>query len=278
VTKGQLLWISLCLGLLAGLFFFGNTVEKKEIGPLEKVVSTDTGEDFSFTDYNLLHKKSLFPDQLSVIDGLEKKLASSKVDSEKLDFLEKLATSWEKYGKFALASEYWSQISAISNSAGDWNRTGRKYFTALKSGEDTSITNYLTDKTYTSLEKATELDNETVRYKVDLAESKIELSPNAMEGVLILLDVEKEAPDDLRTNLLLGRMGIVSGQFDKAKIRLERVLKKAPENTEALYYLAGAYSGLGDNKKAIEILNKTRALIDNPSFRKEIDAYIKTLK
>lgn len=278
MAKGQILWATICLAFLAGLFFFARTTENKTVSTISHNVTTDSGESFSFQTYNTQNKKSLFPDQLSKIITLEEDLADSGNEKERLKYLENLATSWENYGKFALASEYWAQISVISNDARDWNRTGRKYFTALKSGEDTSIVNYLTEKTYSSLEKATEIDSETIRYKVDLAESKIELSPNAMEGVLILLDVEKEAPNDLRTNLLLGRMGIVSGQFEKAKVRLERVLKESPENTEAMYYLAGAYNGLGDNKKAIEILNKTKAIIKNPEFRKEIDAYIKTLK
>ena len=278
MTKGQFLWASICAALLGVLFFFGRTTKHNSKTVITSTVTSDSGESFSFEQYNIQNKKSIFPDQLSAIDALEKKLRNSETDSDRLNNIEKLATSWEKYGKFALASEYWTQLAMISKDAKDWNRSGRKYFTALKSGEDTSITNYLTEQTYSSLEKATELDTVTLRYQVDLAESKIELSPNAMEGVLILLDVEKKDPDDIRTNLLLGRMGIVSGQFEKAKGRLEKVLETYPENTEALYYLAGAYEGLGDKKKAIEILNKTKTLIDSPAFGKEIDDYIKTLK
>lgn len=278
MTRGQILWITICTGLLAAVFFFGRTTESKTSEPIVPITEEISDTTFSFISYNLRQKKSLFPEQLSVIDGLEKTLSASKEKEDKLNSLEELASSWEKYGKFALASEYWAQISALTDSAKDWNRTGRKYFTAFSSQEDTSITNYLREKTYASLEKATVLDPKTVRYKVDLAESRIEMSPNAMDGVLLLLEIEKEAPDDIRTNLLLGRMGIVSAQFDKARDRLEHVLRLDPENTEAMYYLAGAYNGLGNKTKAIEILNKTKTLIKNPEFGREIDEYIQTLK
>ncbi len=78
--------------------------------------------------------------------------------------------------------------------------------------------------------------------------------------------------------LLLGRMSIQSGQFDKAIGRFETVLQQDPENKEALYFLAQAWEGKGDKKKAIELLEKCKKLVNHPGFSKEIDQHLNSLK
>ena len=74
-------------------------------------------------------------------------------------------------------------------------------------------------------------------------------------------------------------MSIQSGQFDKAVGRFETILKLEPDNKEALYYLATAYEGKGDKKKAIELLEKLKQQVtDNKEFSKEIEQHINSLK
>jgi thioredoxin-like negative regulator of GroEL len=73
-------------------------------------------------------------------------------------------------------------------------------------------------------------------------------------------------------------MSIQSGQFDKAVGRFEVILKQEPENKEALYLLAQAYDGKGDKKKAVELLEKCKKLVNDPEFSKEIDEKINSLK
>ncbi|HQV01759.1 MAG TPA: tetratricopeptide repeat protein, partial [Bacteroidia bacterium] len=88
----------------------------------------------------------------------------------------------------------------------------------------------------------------------------------------------KTDSNNISANIILGKLAIQSGQFDKAIKRLELVLSLKPDNTEALYFLAEAYKGSGNKQKAISLFEQCKALVNNPEFTKEIDNYITTFK
>jgi cytochrome c-type biogenesis protein CcmH/NrfG len=111
-----------------------------------------------------------------------------------------------------------------------------------------------------------------------LAASFIEGTGETMQGVQMLLSITREKPDNVPANLMLGRLAIQSGQFDKAVQRFETVLKSEPENTEALYFLAEAYKGKGNKQKAIELFEKCKKIVNNPEFNRDIDQYINSFK
>jgi cytochrome c-type biogenesis protein CcmH/NrfG len=111
-----------------------------------------------------------------------------------------------------------------------------------------------------------------------LAASYIEGTGETMQGVQLLLGVTREKPNNIQANLMLGRLSIQSGQFDKALGRFETVLKQEPENTEALYFLAETYKGKGNKEKAIELFEKCKKVVNKPQFSKDIDAYVNSFK
>ena len=99
-----------------------------------------------------------------------------------------------------------------------------------------------------------------------------------MAGVTILLDVIKKDPDNIRAGLTLGRLSLVSGQFEKAIQRLDHILKLEPDNTEALLYLAGVYEQTNQKQKAIQYYERCRDLSENPETSQKIDIYLQKLK
>jgi cytochrome c-type biogenesis protein CcmH/NrfG len=128
------------------------------------------------------------------------------------------------------------------------------------------------------LEKAVALNGNNEEAKLAMASAYIQGTPEPMKGVQMLLAITREKPEDVPANLLLGRMSIQSGQFDKAVKRFETVVKVEPENKEALYFLAQAYEGMGNKPKAIELLERCKKVVNNPEFTKDIDAHINSLK
>jgi cytochrome c-type biogenesis protein CcmH/NrfG len=92
----------------------------------------------------------------------------------------------------------------------------------------------------------------------------IEGTGEPMKGVQMLRAITREKPDDVPANMLLGRMSIQSGQFDKAIGRFETVLKKEPENKEALYFMAQAYEGKGDKKESYRAAGKMQEGSEQP--------------
>ena len=78
--------------------------------------------------------------------------------------------------------------------------------------------------------------------------------------------------------MILGKLAIQSGQFDKAERRLAMVVSRQPDNTEAMYFLAEAYKGLGQKEKAVEWFEQCKKLVNNPDFSAEIDRYMQSMK
>ena len=119
-------------------------------------------------------------------------------------------------------------------------------------------------------------DNDTT--KLALASAYIEGTGAPMSGVSILREMVARDPANIPANLMLGRLSIQSGQYDKAVARLEHVLELEPRNREALYFLAEAYKGKGDKEKAIQTLRELEGIVNSPDFTKDIEAYINSFK
>jgi predicted Zn-dependent protease len=97
-----------------------------------------------------------------------------------------------------------------------------------------------------------------------------------MKGVVRLREVVNTNPKHEMATLMLGKLAITSGQFDKAKERLSGLIENYPKNPEGYYYLAIAEKSLGNNEKAKELLQKCKSMVKDPEFGKEIDNFLKT--
>jgi cytochrome c-type biogenesis protein CcmH/NrfG len=135
----------------------------------------------------------------------------------------------------------------------------------------------LYDQSLTSYQNAINIDPENLELKVKLGSAIVDRSPQPMQGISLLLEVIQKDSMHINANLALGKFGIISKQYDKAVIRLEKVLSLQPENTEALFLVAEAYSNLGDKEKAVSLLKKCKDLVENEDLKKEIEAYLQQL-
>ena len=58
----------------------------------------------------------------------------------------------------------------------------------------------------------------------------------------------------------------------------KKVLQTAPQNTEALYFMAITEAQLGHKEEAIRLFDMCKLLVNNKDFNKEIDDIVKSLK
>ena len=71
-----------------------------------------------------------------------------------------------------------------------------------------------------------------------------------MKGILMLLELNKQYPDNVGVLLQLGRLALGTNQLEKAVERLRTLLEIQPDNKEAHCLLAEAYSKMGQSQKA----------------------------
>ncbi|MCD6012356.1 MAG: hypothetical protein K0Q79_2218 [Flavipsychrobacter sp.] len=209
---------------------------------------------------------------------IESELTAIRDSSRMAVVFERLSKVWERQKKYHVAAFYNAKGAKLENSEKKLTFAGQFYLQLMENEPSPSVQMWDAGEAISCLEQSLKINPNNEEAKLALATVYVEGTSETMKGVQMLLAITREKPDDIPANLLLGRMSIQSGQFDKAIGRFETVLKKEPENKEALYFLAQAYEGKGDKKKAIELLEKCKQVVNNPEFSKDIDQHINSLK
>jgi len=99
-----------------------------------------------------------------------------------------------------------------------------------------------------------------------------------MQGIMMLRDLLKEEPENVKIHLVLGMFSIQSGQYEKAIERFKTALELDPNQAEAYLYLSEVYEKEGKADLAIENLNKYKDLIDDSAVISQVDEILIKLK
>ncbi len=274
MQKGQ---IALGVGtiiLALALYFGGKTVVKKE-----QTATVSTGS-FSFEQYEQQQTAKLLPaekSQLAAITDAMKAVKPADTATFKKLYLQ-TSDFWKNLNNPALGAYYFYQFAKIEGTKAAMENAGDVLVSAYKSTEDSVILNNLITFALRSYEDAVLKDGNDVDLKIKLADAYVQGSQEPMKGIGILRQLSDSLPDNVPVLLALGRLSIQSGQYDKAKERLQKILQLEPQNTEALYFLAITEAQLGHDDEAIRLFEMCKLLVNNIEFNKEIDEIVKNLK
>ncbi|MGA0283155.1 MAG: tetratricopeptide repeat protein [Saprospiraceae bacterium] len=259
LNKGQ--WIS--IALFAGLFlilYLGFDTRSKE----QKALVKSRAQNLEIININRLisDAKSRLPGAVfSKIQSLEEHLESANNDSLKLYCLEQLASLYYKESQ-ALISGHYAKLIAEQNQgdAGSWAISGTTFAIAAKQLDDENELKYAVQESRKAFESALSIDPEDISSRINLALSYVDfpVQDNPMKGVLMLLELNRQYPENASVLLQLGRLALGTNQYDKAVERLTKVLQLQPDNKEAHCLLADVYARMGNQQKAnteIEICN-----------------------
>ncbi len=276
----QVFLIAFSILLVCVIYFFGNFKGKKKQSthqhntdmsqvpqnPIESVEALD------FRQFEKEKEDKLPEQKKKTLQELKTKVIKKETAHEYKD----VATFWEAEKELILAAFYYKKAAFLENTEKSITFAGNLYLALLQREADPSKIKWLSLEAIPCFEKVIELNPNNDEAKIALATCYTEGMGEIMKGVTLLREITDKDSTNIPANLMLGRMSVESGQFDKAIKRLELVLLKDSENTEALYFLAEAYKGQGNKEKAITLFEKCKSIINNPEFSKEIDNYIKT--
>lgn len=118
----------------------------------------------------------------------------------------------------------------------------------------------------------------TTEMKINQAINMVQGGGQPMQGIMMLRDILKDEPNNIKVLYQLGLFSIQSNQLDKAVERFEAVVdQNNAEYKDAWFYLGQCYSGLKENEKAVEAYSKYNQLIDNAEVKAQVDLLIKQL-
>lgn len=190
--------------------------------------------------------------------SLEKQLESAKDDTTRVEILKQLSGRWFSEARPDIAGGYAEKIAEIEDSEDSWAITGTTFAICVKRMNEARIRDFCTSHAIKAFENAISLNPSNTTHKVNLAICYTDNPPpnNPMKGVLLLRDLLDKEPNNPLVLSSLGRLAIRTGQFEKAKERLEQAYSSAPNNKEIICLLAQTYTSLNDTENAAAFAEK----------------------
>jgi len=223
-------------------------------------------------------KNNLQQSESEEITALEAQLSKLKDSSVMLPVFKNISSFWNAKNNIKIGAYYNGIVAKLENSEKSLNFAARLFLDLLEDEDNPSFRSWEAGEAALLSERSYKLDSTIEETKLSLATAYIEGAGEPMKGVQILLAIVNQKPKDIPANLLLGKMSIQSGQWEKSITRLQTVLMQDSGNKEALYFLAEAYKGTGNKEKAIETLQKCKKLVNNPEFDRKANEEINSLK
>jgi len=270
--------LAVAIALIALLYWGGKTVPPADKAGAKKAPAAgamaqgpNTMKPASFDSIVTASRRQLPKTAVDTVLTIENELTAIRDSSRMASVFIRLSGIWKRNNVATVATYYAAKAAKLENSEKKLTFAGQNFLELMGNESSPSVQMWEAREAVGCLEQSLQINPDNEDTKLALAEGYIEGTGEPMRGVQILLAITREKPDDVAANMLLGKMSIQSAQF-------ETVLKQEPENKEALYFLAQAYEGTGNKKKAIELLEKCKLLVNNPEFSKEIDKHINSLK
>lgn len=265
------------------LFFFGRTTEKKlPITNVESVLNTQTFDIQRFIESS---KQNLTPAQVLIVTKLENGISRGDVPAQQLQAYNSLANFWKDTAKlFEPYLFYVSKAAKLDNSEKSLTFAAQIFLEALRGEQDNSKLDWETSEAISLFENAIKLNPENDDLRIGLGSCYIYGKGRSgnpeqtMKGIQELLGVARRDSNNMKAQVVLGVGGLVSGQFDKALERFQKVVNKEPGNLEAIAYLADTYAAKGNKAEAIKWYTLSKRLANNPHYTEEVDKRIQSLK
>ena len=269
--------------LVIAIFILGRTTTPKKNTP-KKAMATMPVASFNIDEFINTERKKLTPSQASYLKSLENKLAANN-SADLLTIYNNLANFWKDSAHVFEPYAFWiSKAAKLDNSEKNLTFAAQLFLNRLRGEHDDIKLNWETKEAISLYEQALVINPENDDLRIGLGSCYVFGSgrngnpTETMKGIQQLLSVVRKDSTNMKAQLVLGVGGYVSGQYDKAIDRLQKVVSAQPENIEAIAFLADAYAAKGDKESAIKWYNVSKRMINNPRYSQEVDERIRLMK
>lgn len=263
LNKLQLLAVGAAILLFVVLYFGCDTkpVTQRAIEKERALAVESTNIEALLTEA----KATLPPGTANDILALEKQLADTQADSAKSNVLVELSRKWYQAKHPAIAGFYAEQVAENSETETGWSVAGTTYTICLQRSELEKVRDFCTNRAVAAFEKAISINPNEVAHRTNLALVYTENPPqeNPMKGILMLVDLNKQHPEDTGVLTNLGRLAMKTGQFAKAVERFGQALTLEPDNRDAICMISQAYGELGNTAAAEKFGERCQGMLNN---------------
>jgi len=278
VKKSQLFSVIISICLIVVLFYFGRTTSSEN----KKKPEAQTESSDINIDTILYHaKEGLKPEQVTWLEMLEKSVIRGDVKSQQLDVYHQLAHFWKDSARiFEPYAWYEAESSRLEYSEKSLTFAAHLFLDNLRGEENPQLKKWKALQAKDLFERSLKINNKNDSSIVGLGACYIfgGIAENPMEGILKVRQVIERDSTNLFAQMTLGHGSLLSGQYDKAISRFEKVISLQPDNLEAIMMLAEVYERKADKPSAIKWYSKAVSVVKNPAIQKELEKRIEDLK
>jgi len=279
VNKAQ--WITIGIGVLivAALFLFGRT------GPYKSGISKNfqsTPQSELSADSILFHAKEILnPAQIQWMNDLEQSVIRGDVKKQKLDVFHQLAHFWKDSARiFEPYAWYEAEAARLENSEKSLTFAAHLILENLRNEESDQLKRWKALQAKDLFERSLRINDKNDSTIVGLGACYIfgNIAENPMEGILKVRQVVEKDSTNIYAQMVLGQGSLMSGQYDRAIDRFEKVLALQPVNLEAILLMAEVFERKEDKANAIKWYSKALPLALNPAMSSALEKRINQLK
>lgn len=268
--------------LLVALLLFGNM--KPPVKATAGTAVSTTVETFDIQSVIKGATAKLTEAQQTYVNGLSEAVVRGDVKEQKIKNYRQLASFWSDTARaFVPFAYYTSEAAKLENSEKSLTFAARILLDNLRGVDQPGLKTWLASESKELFEKAIVLNPTNDSLQIGVGSTYIfgasaENPQAVMQGIQKILEVSRKDSSNMYAQKMLGIGGIVSGQYDKAVERLEKVALVEPHDLEVLLMLAEGYERKGDKVNARKWYERAAEHIENPALKAELNKRIQQLK
>ena len=283
MKKQQVIVAGLGIIVLIVFYFFGNTVPplKKTAAPAS---SATTGQSLDIKTILDAAKAKLSADRLAYVNRLENAVVRGDVKNQQLEADHQLAIFWKDsvQNGFLPAAYYTGEAAKLENSEKSLTFAAQLFLNNLRGQDNPALKTWMANQSRDLFERAAVLNPNNDSTKIGLGATYIfggsGEPQDVMKGIQQILEVTRRDSLNMYAQLMLGLGGIESGQYDKAVLRLQKVVRFDPGNLEALLNLGEAYERMGNVPAAKSWYQEAKKMTNNQELIDAINERLGSLK
>jgi len=283
-VKQRILYSSIALIFLLGLFFFGKTSVPKPPQADEQVQSIPVFDPLAVIDSIT---NTLSPSQQMQIQKLKNNMSQGDMEKQQAEQYGELAEFWkDSAAAFVPYAYYLSQAAKLDNSEKKLTFAAQFILENMRRESRADLKLWEAQTAAGLFEQALKLNPSNPDLKIGLGscyvygEGMIGVGDpqKIVRGIQALMEVVQKDSNNMKAQMVLGIASVISNQTDKGINRLTKVVDFDPHNLEAVSWLADAYADKGDVANAKKWYEQSKHIVNNPAFSAEVDKRIKALE
>jgi tetratricopeptide (TPR) repeat protein len=203
------------------------------------------------------------------------------VKKQKLDVFHQLAHFWKDSARiFEPYAWYEAEAARLENSEKSLTFAAHLILENLRNEESDQLKRWKALQAKDLFERSLRINDKNDSTIVGLGACYIfgNIAENPMEGILKVRQVVEKDSTNIYAQMVLGQGSLLSGQYDRAIDRFEKVLALQPVNLEAILLMAEVFERKEDKANAIKWYSTALPLAPNPAMRSALEKRINELK